>query len=164
MGTVLRAIEVPARGGDTLFSDMAAAYDNLPEPLQAAIEDLVAVHDWSLGGYGEKYAERLEELRVRVPPMEHPIVWRHPVTGRKTLFVNQLFTREIVGLPQKVGDALLERLYAQVALPEICVRFDWRPGSIAFWDNQAVQHYGANDYWPQRRVMARASIERREAS
>ena len=163
MGTVLRAIEVPALGGDTLFADMAAAYDNLPEELQEAVEERVAVHDWSLGAYSGKYADRLDELRAEVPPVEQPVVRRHPLTGRKTLFVNRFFTREILGLPREEGDALLARLCAQAELPELQCRFRWRPGSIAFWDNQAVQHYGANDYWPERRVMARASIAHRHA-
>ena len=160
MGTVLRAIEVPAVGGDTLFADMAAAYDALPDGLKARLEGLMAVHDWSLG-YADKYADRLDALRAEVPPAEHPVVRRHPVTGRRTLFVNRFFTREICGLPAPESEALLERLCAQAELPELQCRFRWRPGSMAFWDNQAVQHYGASDYWPQRRVMARASIAHR---
>jgi len=163
MGTILRAIEVPPLGGDTLFADMAAAYDNLPEALEERVEGLIAVHDWSFGTYSEKYAKRLEELRAAIPPVEHPVVRKHPVTGRKTLFVNRFFTREIVGLPPEESDALIERLSAQAELPELQCRFRWRPGSIAFWDNHAVQHYGANDYWPERRVMARATIGRRAA-
>jgi len=161
MGTVLRAIQVPPLGGDTLFADMAAAYDNLPEALQEAIEGRVAVHDWSLGAYAEKYGDRLEALRAQVPPVEQPVVRAHPVTGRKTLFVNRFFTREIRGLERAESDALLARLCSQAEIPELQCRFAWRPASIAFWDNQAVQHYGANDYFPERRVMARASIARR---
>jgi taurine dioxygenase len=162
MGTVLRAIEVPDLAGDTLFADMAAAWDDLPEALRETVQDLRAVHDWSLGAYAEKYGEQLAELRAAVPPVEQPVVRRHPVTGRNTLFVNRLFTREIVGVTPQQSEALLERLCAQAELPELQCRLRWEPGTIAFWDNNAVQHYGANDYWPQRRVMARASIERRE--
>ena len=164
MGTVLRAIEVPEVGGDTLFADMAAAYDNLPEDLQKMLEDRVAVHDWSLGAYAEKYADQLEALRAQVPPVEQPVVRAHPITGRKTLFVNRFFTREILGLEEPESDALLARLCNQAEIPELQCRFAWRPGSIAFWDNQAVQHYGANDYFPQRRLMARSSIARRQTS
>jgi taurine dioxygenase len=163
MGTVLRAIEVPELGGDTLFADMAAAWDDLPQTLKEAVHSRRAVHDWSLGAYADKYGDRLAELRAAVPPVEQPIVRPHPITGRPTLFVNRLFTREIVGLTPQESEALLDRLCAQAELPELQCRLHWEPGTIAFWDNQAVQHYGANDYWPQRRVMARATIARREA-
>lgn len=169
MGTMLHAIEVPAVGGDTLFADMAAAWDNLPEALAARVEDLVAEHDWSIGAYAEKYADRLDALRAAVPPVEHPVVRPHPVTGRKTLFVNRFFTKRILGLSSAENevesgvesDALIARLAAQADRPELQCRIRWRPGTLVFWDNQAVQHYGASDYWPERRVMARATIERR---
>jgi taurine dioxygenase len=157
-GTILRAIEVPPTSGDTLFADMAAAYDNLPEPLRARIDRLTAVHDWSLGAYADKYAGRVEELRAALPPVEHPVVIEHPVTKRRTLFVNRLFTREIRGLDPAEGEALLDLLCRQAEIPEYQVRFRWKPGSIAFWDNIAVQHYGTSDYWPQRRVMARTTF------
>ena len=161
MGTVLRALEVPVAGGDTVFADMAAALDDLPEDLQRRIEGLTAIHDWSIGAYADKYGSELETLREAVPPVEQPLVRCHPRTQRRTLFVNRLFTKEIVGLPGDEGDALLERLCRQVDVPEFQCRFRWRPGSIAFWDNAAVQHYGVNDYYPERRVMARATIARR---
>lgn len=164
MGTVLRAVEVPMAGGDTLFADMAVAFDDLSEAERLRIETLSAIHDWSLGEYAAKYADRMDELRSLVPPIEQPLVRLHPVTGRKTLFVNRLFTGEIVGLPPDEGRALLDRLYRQADLPELQVRFRWEPDSIAFWDNAAVQHYGVNDYHPKRRVMARASIARRHPS
>jgi taurine dioxygenase len=162
MGTMLRAIEVPAVGGDTLFADMAAAYDNLSDHVRARIAGLRARHDWSLGGYAGKYAERLEELRAAVPPVEHPVVIRHPDTGRPTLFVNRLFTDCIVGLDRAESDDLLDHLCRHIDLPEVQVRLHWEPGTIALWDNVAVQHYGANDYFPQRRVMARATWFSRE--
>jgi len=157
-GTILRAIEVPATGGDTLFADMAAAYDNLPDALRAHIDGLRAVHDWSLGAYADKYAGRVDELRALLPTVEHPVVIDHPVTKRRTLFVNRLFTHRIVGLPLAESDALLDLLCRQAEVPEYQCRFRWQPGSIAFWDNLAVQHYGANDYYPQRRVMARTTF------
>jgi len=158
MGTILRAIEVPEVGGDTLFADMAAAYDNLPPAVQARLVGLTAIHDWSIGAYAGKYGDALAELQAAHPPVEHPVVIRHPETGRPTLFVNRLFTKELRGLPAAEGAALLADLCAMADLPELQVRFRWAPGSIAMWDNVACNHYGANDYFPNRRVMARTTV------
>ncbi|HUP73085.1 MAG TPA: TauD/TfdA family dioxygenase [Acidimicrobiales bacterium] len=157
-GTMLRAIEVPAFGGDTMFADMAAAYDNLAPDVQRQVDELTATHDWSMGAYADKYADRLEYFRTILPPVVHPVVLRHPTTGRKTLFVNRFFTRCIDGLSPDDSDALLDHLCRQAEVPEYQLRFHWEPGSIAFWDNIAVQHYGVNDYFPQRRTMARATF------
>jgi taurine dioxygenase len=156
--TVLRAVDVPAVGGDTLFADMAAAYDNLDDETRERIAPLCAIHDWSIGAYASKFAPRLDELRGHVPPVEHPVAIRHPRTGRPTLFVNRLFTREIVGLDPDDGETLLDDLCRLAELPELQARMHWEPGAVAVWDNVAVQHYGANDYFPQVRVMARAAV------
>ena len=156
--TILRAIEVPPVGGDTLFADMAAAYDNLGDDVRNRINHLRAVHDWSIGAYAAKYGDHVDELRRELPPVTQPVVIAHPATGRATLFVNRLFTRSIVGLEPDESDELLEILFDQVNLPELQVRWHWQTGSIAMWDNLACQHYGANDYYPQRRVMARTTM------
>jgi taurine dioxygenase len=158
MGTILRAIEVPDVGGDTLFADMAAAYDNLPVDVQERLVGLTAIHDWSIGAYAGKYGDALAELQAAHPPVEHPVVIRHPETGRPTLFVNRLFTKELRGLPADEGADLLAALCGMVDLPELQCRFRWAPGSIAMWDNVACNHYGANDYFPNRRVMARTTV------
>ena len=157
-GTMLRAIEVPPVGGDTMFADMAAAYDNLSPDVQRQIDGLTATHDWSMGAYADKYADQLEHFRTLLPPVVHPVVLRHPATGRKTLFVNRFFTKCINGLPSGESEALLDHLCRQAEVPEYQLRFHWEVGSIAFWDNVAVQHYGVNDYFPQRRTMARATF------
>lgn len=157
-GTILRAIEVPEVGGDTLFADMAGAYDLLPAAQKRRIATLSAVHDWSIGAYAEKYGDRLPALRAAHPPVEHPVVVRHPETGRATLFVNRLFTRSIVGLTERESDGLLSELFAMADLPELQVRWVWTPGSVAFWDNLACNHYAASDYHPARRVMARTTF------
>jgi taurine dioxygenase len=157
-GTTLRAIEVPAQGGDTMFVDMAAAFDNLAPEVRELLSGRRARHDWSLGGYAGKYADDLAELRRRHPPVDHPVVILHPTTGRPTLFVNSLFTDRIIGLPDTLGEALLAHLLQQATTPEYQVRLHWEPGTLALWDNVAVQHYGVNDYFPQRRVMARATF------
>ena len=157
-GTMLRAIEVPSVGGDTLFADMAAAYDNLTPDIQQLVDTLTATHDWSMGAYADKYADQLEHFQALLPPVVHPVVLRHPTTGRKTLFVNRFFTRCINGLTPTESDELLDHLCRQADVPEYQLRLHWRPGTIAFWDNLAVQHYGVNDYFPQRRTMARGTF------
>jgi taurine dioxygenase len=157
MATVLRAVEVPPLG-DTIYADMAAAYDNLAPEIQDRIDGLTAMHDWSLGKYSDKYGDHLEEFRRAVPPVEQPVVMKHPRTGRKTLFVNRLFTASINGLSTDESDQLLDVLCRQAEIPEYHCRLHWQPGTIAFWDNLSVQHYGVSDYYPLRRVMARAAI------
>jgi taurine dioxygenase len=155
---VLRAIEVPQAGGDTCFADMAAAYDCLPRRVKERIDGRVAVHDFTLPfGIGMD-PEKLKEMQARYPAVEHPVVRTHPRTGRRTLFVNAIFTTHIVGLAEEESEELLKLLFKQAAVPEYQVRFKWAPGSIAFWDNRAVQHYAVSDYFPQRRVMERAAI------
>jgi taurine dioxygenase len=159
LGTMLRAVDVPPIGGDTMFADMAAAYDNLDPRVQERIDGLWALHDWSLGGYADKYAANLDEYRAVVPPVRQPVVLRHPRTGRKTLFVNRGFVRHIIGIPAEESDELLELLCRQADVPEYQVRIRWEPDLLVLWDNYAVQHYAVNDYWPQTRTMVRATID-----
>jgi taurine dioxygenase len=158
-GAVLRAVEVPELGGDTLWLDAAAAYDGLPAALREQIDPLTAVHDWRRSfGLGMP-RETVEELSPHFPPAEHPIVRVHPETGRRTLFVNAIFTNHVVGMDEADSDALLLRLYRETSRPEYQCRFRWAPGSVAFWDNRATMHYASSDYAPQRRVMDRISIQ-----
>jgi len=162
LGSILRARVVPDVGGDTLFANMEAGYNALDEETRALIDDLWAIHDNEglLNGMrlnGASEAE-IEARRVEFPPQRHPVVRTHPVTGRKCIYVNRIFTSHIVGLEPEQSDALLRLLCEQAHVPEYQCRFRWQKGSVAFWDNRAVQHYAANDYWPQRRVMERATI------
>ncbi len=158
MAAVLRAIEVPPVGGDTLFADMAAAYDNLPDPLKARIDGAVATHDW-LPAFGlANDAETNARLRESFPIVTHPVVRVHPVTGRRTIFVNSNFTQSIVGLEPEESRQLLDLLYRQADRPEYQCRFRWTVGAVALWDNRAVQHYATSDYRPARRVMERVAI------
>ena len=158
LGSVLRAIEVPEVGGDTLFADMAAAYDGLDDETKARIDGLTAVHDWlSTFGLGMDEATRAA-LRPDFPAAEHPVVRTHPETGRRTLYVNRAFTQHLVGVPDDEGRALLERLWAQATFPEYQCRWHWRAGDVAFWDNRSTQHYASSDYFPQRRIMERITV------
>ena len=159
--TILRAIEIPPVGGDTLYTDMAAAWDNLEPVFQDRAATLSARHDWSIGAYAHKYGDKLDELRAEVPPVVHPVARPHPRTGRRTLFVNAGFTTELIdnhGRPVDDSEELLNLLCRQAEIPEYHCRVRWAPNTVVIWDNQAVQHYGSNDYYPARRVMARASV------
>jgi len=158
LGSMLRAREVPRVGGDTLFADMVAAYECLPERVRDALEGMTAVHDFAHNFGLAMSAEDLAKYRERFPPAEHPIVRTHPVTGKRLLYVNGIFTSHVVGLDREESDRLLDALFAQAAIPEFQCRFRWEPDSVALWDNRSTQHYAVNDYWPQSRVMERVSI------
>ncbi|AEM84595.1 TauD/TfdA dioxygenase family protein [Streptomyces violaceusniger] len=159
LGAVLQLREVPPVGGDTLWADMAAAYDNLPAEVKDRIDGATAVHDF-IPGFARFYGpERLAPFQEMFPPVEHPVVRTHPETGRRMLFVNTSFTTRITGMERAESDRLLSFLCRQAHVPEYQVRFHWQPGDIAFWDNRATQHYAVNDYAPHRRVAERVAIE-----
>jgi taurine dioxygenase len=158
LGSVLLAREVPAVGGDTLFCDMYAAYEGLDDHVRESLDGLRAVHDFTHTFGRFMSAEELAKKQQEFPPAEHPVVRTHPETGRKGLYVNAAFTSHIVGMDRAESDALLELLYRQATVPEYQCRFRWRPYSIAFWDNRAVQHYANSDYYPSRRLMERVTI------
>ncbi|MFJ8885695.1 TauD/TfdA dioxygenase family protein [Streptomyces sp. NPDC102402] len=158
LGSVLRAVEVPGAGGDTMWADMAAAYDNLPAGTKRRIEGLTAVHDWAPSWGALMNDAQKAEFRKEWPQVEHPVVVRHPRSGRKTLYVNEPFTTRINGLSDTESRELLDTLVLQARIPEYQVRFRWEADSIAVWDNIATQHYAINDYFPQRRVMERIAV------
>lgn len=156
LGTILRMIEVPPVGGDTLFANMCAAFDALSEPMRRFLSGMSAVHD------GEFYRGRYEtgdDGNKTYPRAEHPVVRTHPVSGKQALFVNRIFTSSIVGLQKSESDALLEMLFQHAERPEFQCRFKWRPGSVAFWDNRCAQHLALWDYYPNRRRGQRVTIK-----
>ncbi|MCW2363142.1 MULTISPECIES: TauD/TfdA dioxygenase family protein [Sphingobium] len=136
----------PGLGGDTVFANAVAAYETLDDDTKARIDGLSAIHDTRVFLQFIETPEKRAALQVQYPPVEHPVVRIHPGTGEKVLHVNSVFTREIVGLAQGESEALLARLFDQVKRPEFQVRWSWQPGSIAFWDNRATQHYAVPDY------------------
>jgi taurine dioxygenase len=158
MGAVLHAAEVPELGGDTLFSDMYAAYESLDDETKELIEDLDAVHDFTQTFGGHLPPEELARMQEMYPAVRHPVVCTHAATGRRHLYVNRAFTDRIEGLEPDESRQLLDRLCRQADYPEHQCRFSWTKDAVAFWDNRAVQHYAASDYYPHRRVMERASI------
>lgn len=171
MGSMLRCVQCPDVGGDTMWINMVAAYDGLPAEIKTRIADLKAVHDF-LPLFGIVVPEdQHDEMKRRFPPVAHPVVRTHPETGEKILFVNEAFTTHFanyghktveqyrVGFDFKLAEMdLLQFLFRQAQVPEYQVRLKWQPNTIAFWDNRACQHYAVQDYYPAVRHMMRATI------
>lgn len=155
---VLRAVEIPAVGGDTLWADTGAAYDLLPDDIKARIDHLEAEHDWITSFGSGMPQDAIDKLRPNFPPVHHPVVRVIPETGRRVLFVNVAFTQRILGVSKEESNELLRLLYRHLMRPELQVRLRWKPNTIAFWDNRTCQHYASSDYYPARRVMERISI------
>ena len=168
MGAVLRSIECPAVGGDTVWSNMSRAYEDLPEHIKEAIDGLYARHSIEASFGARMPIEQRHALKNQYPDAEHPVVRTHPETGEKVLFVNSFAThftnfhtsRNVrFGQDFAPGAAnLLNYLVARAAIPEYQVRWRWRPNSIAIWDNRCTQHYAVMDYWPAVRKMERAGV------
>ncbi|MBD8732726.1 taurine dioxygenase [Pseudomonas sp. CFBP 13710] len=164
MGAILTAQQVPPFGGDTCWASGIAAFEALSRPMQALLDGLTATHDFAKSFPLERFGNdaqalaRWEQTRRQHPPLSHPVVRTHPVSGRKALFVSDGFTTHINELSTAESQALLDLLFAHSTRPEFCVRWQWRQGDVAFWDNRVTQHYAIDDYRPQRRVMHRATI------
>lgn len=143
--SILRGVEIPAYGGDTLWSNLALAYAGLSPQIRQLIDGLQAVH--RIAGYdGAGAKPRLDGRKAGPFVALHPLVRVHPDTGEKVLFVNPGTTSHIVGLKERESQALLELLFDEVSRPEYTVRFRWSPHAIAMWDNQATAHAGPIDY------------------
>jgi len=158
LGSILRIVEPPPLGGDTLWADMGAAYDLLDEPTREQIDPLVALHDYTRAFGWHLPPEKQARLREKYPTVEHPVVRTHPETGRRTLYVNASFTCGIKGMDSAEARPLLRKLERTATIPDVQCRFRWRPGSVAFWDNRATQHCVSNDFLPHRRVMERVTV------
>jgi taurine dioxygenase len=160
--SILCAREVPPAGGDTLWASMYAAYDALPPDMKSQISELSAVHD--MGSFRNEFlaeaggVRALDEAMARIGSALHPIVKRHPVTGRPYLYVNRSFTTLVSGMGKHDSDRLLNYLYDHLDRPEFQVRFRWQENSIAMWDNRVTQHYAVADYMPQTRCMHRVTL------
>ena len=157
LGTILQMLEVPPVGGDTLFANMYAAYESLSTPMRRLLDGMTAIHDGEYV-YRGRYDGADDEGKT-FPRSEHPVGRTHPVSGRKALFVNRLFTTRIVQLSKRESDAVLGFLVEHAASPMFQCRFRWRPGSVAFWDNRCAQHYALWDYYPNRRRGLRVTIK-----
>jgi len=165
--SVLVSDAAPSYGGDTMWADTRTAYERLAPALQGAVEQLEAVHRISpLAYWGEPFDTALTRADVqqlfddasRVPPVIHPVVRVHPLTGRKNLFVNPGFTTHIVGLSRIESDGLLRLLFEHATQPEFLMRHHWAVGDIVIWDNRATMHYAVDDYGVVERRMRRVTI------
>jgi len=160
MGSMLYALEVPPRGGDTLFANQYLAYETLSDGLRRVLDGLVGVNTSTKAAASRTREDRMraagEELKILVG--EHPVARTHPETGRKALFVNVGHTERFRGWADDESRPLLEYLFAHQVRPEFTCRFRWEPGSLAFWDNRCTQHNPVNDYHGFRRVLHRVTL------
>ena len=158
LGSILRGVVIPTHGGDTMWTNLVAAYEDLSAPIRDLIDGLQAVHRWH--DYDGLPARPDVDTAAPPPSAVHPVVRVHPVSGERALFVNPTFTRYIVGLNDRENRAILDLLYAQMARPEFTVRFRWEPDSLVFWDNRATAHVGPIDLGsqPLDRVVQRVTL------
>jgi taurine dioxygenase len=159
LGSMLRAVQVPEVGGDTMWSCAYSAYRNMPDLYKRACEGLEAVHSVANGLSMTQGAEKMQLMLKKYPPQVHPVVRTHPVTGQKTIYVNRAHTSHLRRMSRQDSNELLDVLYRQFAIPEHQCRFRWKANSVAFWDNRACQHYAISDYFPACREMFRVTIE-----
>jgi len=163
MGSILLARETPPTGGDTLFAGLSAAFDSLSEGLKATLRGLKAVHSADhIYGHDGVYSktDQADDLKghdIKTRAV-HPVVIRHPRTGREILYVNPAFTLHFEGWTREESLPLLQQLYAVAMKPEFHCRLQWAPGSIAIWDNRSTWHFAMNDYHGHRRLMHRITL------
>jgi taurine dioxygenase len=161
---ILAAKQLPSVGGDTLWSSNLAAYEALSGPMKQLLSGLTAEHSvvksFPAARWGTDPAskERFERAVAKHPPVTHPVVRTHPVSGRKALFINEGFTTHINELSPRESDALLAFLFAHASQPQFTLRWHWSVNDVAFWDNRITQHFAVADYLPERRVMHRATV------
>ncbi|WP_332658761.1 TauD/TfdA dioxygenase family protein [Brevundimonas sp.] len=168
MGAVLRCLETPDVGGDTIWVNMAQAWADLPDHIKTQIADLRARHSIEASFGAAMPIEKRHALKAAYPDAEHPVVRTHPDTGEKVLYVSGFATHFVnFHRPENVrygqdfapgASDLLSYLIGRAAIPEYQVRWRWKKNSVAIWDNRCTQHYAVQDYWPAVRKMERAAI------
>ena len=162
MGSILVARVLPPQGGDTLFANMYSAYEALDDATKKEIAGLKAVHSnahvFGSNAYYDNPERREFANDAAVGEAVHPVVITHPLSGRKALYVNPGFTLRFEGKSPDESRPLLHKLFAHAMKPEFSSRFQWRPGSVAFWDNRATWHFALNDYHGEERLMHRITV------
>ena len=167
LGSILLGKIIPKEGGDTLFASLSTAFEGLPNDMKNSLKDMQAVHSFEYGfkeSLEEPYGrEKLKQALIDNPPVEHPVIRTHPVTGKRLIYVNSLFTSKINTLNDSESRELLSFLCEHIRKEEYQCRFRWKTNSIAFWDNRSVIHKPDNTYWPQLRRMERITIDDTES-
>ena len=162
MGSMLYAQVLPPFGGDTMFANQYQAYDELSDTMKRLLEGLKGISSSAKADVSKTREDRLKTDAKDAKPTSleshHPIVRTHPETGRKALYVNVAHTSGIAGMTAEESAALLPFLFQHQVKPEYTCRFQWRPGSLAFWDNRCAQHNPVNDYHGHRRIMHRITL------
>jgi len=167
MGSILVARELPNKGGDTLFANMSSAYEKLSSGMKKTLATLSAIHAKknalqakNLSADRQVSEDELKSLgRAVTEQFIHPVVAKHPETGREILYINPTYTVRFDGWTEEESKPLLSFLYDQAVSPENTCRFQWDEGSIVFWDNRMIWHYAVNDYHGKRRVLHRVSVK-----
>ena len=160
MGAILVARELPPKGGDTLFANMVMAYEALPEAMKERLSGLIAINSSAKDHVAKSREDRQKDMDDVPEPLsaEHPAVRTHPETKLKSLYVNRGHTEGFKVIAEDESAPLLEELFEHQTRGEFTCRFQWRPGSIAFWDNRSAQHNPINDYHGHKRVMHRITL------
>ena len=162
LGSILRAVQLPEIGGDTLWANMYAAYEAFSPTMRKFLDGLTAVHDLTrmltIARSNNQATEAIDEMQQKYPPQRHPVVRTNPKTGRKALFVSRNWVSRIEGLSERENEVLKPFLFDHQRDPMFQCRFSWKPGSVAFWDNRWAQHYAVPDYTGERRIMQRITI------
>lgn len=168
LGSLLYALDVPPRGGDTLFADLYAAYETLSDGMRSLLDGLTAVHSAARsygsqskfqGGKNQSVSMSIDANEDGDRLIEHPVVRTHPETGRRCLFVNPNYTLRLKGMTEAESKPLLDFLYAHAIRDEFICRFRWRAGSVAVWDNRCTMHRAVNDYDGHRRHVRRVTLQ-----
>ena len=165
--SILQSVELPPKGGDTLFADCGAAYDALSDGMKRLLDPLRVMHSGHI--YGTKLANdgtraRMRSVQVSTGHEEadveraHPLVRLHPPTGRRALFASPTYTTRLEGMTQAESKPILDFLYQHIAMPQFTLRQSWRPGDLLMWDNRAVVHLAVNDYDGYRRLLHRTTV------
>lgn len=159
----LNARVIPARGGDTMWASLFAAYDALSPVMQQLCCELTVRHhagpDFRERATRAAGPEQAEMIVANFPPVEHPLVRTHPVTGRRALFVAGRFMDQIVGMHREESDVFLAYLQRHVENPNFCVRWRWTEGDLAVWDEASTNHRALSDHYPAHRVMRRCTVD-----
>lgn len=164
--SMLKAEQPPEMGGDTIFVSLTAAWNGLSDTMKAALEDKIAVYDFMRLHSSPEKARNWEgdsragtiKTRDENPPVRHPLVPKHPVTGERCLYFSESFTAAILDMNKYESEATHALLTRHCAKPEFQYRLQWRKGTIAFWDNISSLHYAVADYWPDTRIMHRLTV------